>query len=121
MSINIKRSQILVGLMVLLPVILALKWYAFEVNKAEVSRVLQQVGGEGLPNDMSVLGFLIYVLAMLVFLFELIALFSLTKRKLKLQKQLLFLGLGLNVVLLFYSTDFSLHISDIVVGGEMLE
>lgn len=121
MNVKIKRSQILVGLMVLLPVILALKWYAFEVSKAEVSRVLQQVGGEGLPKDTGVLEFLMYGLVMLVFMFELIALFSLIKRKLKFQKQFLFVGLGLTVVLLFFPTDFSVHISDIVVGGEMLE
>lgn len=116
---NLKRLLCLI--MVLLPVILALKWYAFEVNKAETSGVLQQVGGEGLPNDTGVLEFLMYGLVMLVFMFELIVLLSLIKRKLKFQKQLLFVGLGLTVVLLFFPTDFSVHISDIVVGGEMLE
>ncbi|SFT76072.1 hypothetical protein SAMN05216474_2227 [Lishizhenia tianjinensis] len=121
MSIKIKSSQILVGLMVLLPVILALKWYSFEVNKAEASRVLLQVGGEGLTNNTSVLEFLMYGLGMLIFMFELIVLLSLIKGKLKFQKQLLFVGLGLTVVLLFFPTNFSVHISDIVVGGEMLE
>lgn len=91
------------------------------MNKAEASRLLQHVSGEGLSKNASVIEFLMYGLALLVFMLELFALYSLNKGERKLQKQLVFVGVGVGLILLFFSTSFSVYYSDIVVGGEMLE